>query len=126
MEIQITKFDHFGRGIGKINNKVVFVNKALPKEIVDISITKEKKNYYEGDINKIILESPFRVQPICPFYDKCGGCDFLHTTYEEEKDFKLAKGKELLGNVDTIYETKKLNYRNKVVLHVKEWKIEEI
>ena len=123
MKVNIIKFDHFGRGIAKVDNKIVFVDKALPNEIVDISITNSKKNYQEGKINKIIKESDVRVKPICPYYDKCGGCNFLHTNYEIEKEFKLEKGKELLGKIDNFYETKELNYRNKVTLHVKNNKL---
>ena len=123
MKINVLKFDHFGRGIGKINEKVVFVDKTLPGEIVDVKITSEKKNYCVGKINNIIKKSDYRIEPVCPYYDKCGGCNFLHTTYEIEKEFKMNKGKELLGKVDNFYETKELNYRNKVTLHVKNNKI---
>ena len=123
MEVSINKFDHFGRGLGKLNDKVIFIDKALPEEIVDAEITNEKKNYQEGKIVKIIKESDSRVKPICPLFNKCGGCNFLHTTYETEKNFKLEKGIELLGKIDNFYETKELNYRNKVTLHIKDNKI---
>lgn len=123
MEVSIIKFDHFGRGLGKIDNKVVFIEKALPEEIVDVEITIKKKNYQEGKIERIIKESNTRVKPICPFYDRCGGCNFLHTNYETEKSFKKEKGIELLGKIDNFYETKNLNYRNKVTLHIKNNKI---
>ena len=119
MKVSIIKFDHFGRGIGKINEKIVFVNRALPGEIVDVSVFNEKKNYLEGNIKGIIKEVNTRIKPICPYYDKCGGCNFLHTTYEVEKEFKTNKAKELLGKCDKFYETSNLNYRNKVTLHVK-------
>lgn len=119
MEVNINKFDHFGRGLGKINDKVIFVDKALPEEIVDVDVINKKKNYEVGKITRIIKESNSRVKPICPLFDKCGGCNFLHTTYETEKKFKLEKGIELLGKIDNFYETKELNYRNKVTLHVK-------
>ena len=119
MKVNIIKFDHFGRGIGKINEKIVFVNRALPGEIVDVSVFNEKKNYLEGNIKGIIKEVNTRIKPICPYYDKCGGCNFLHTTYEVEKEFKTNKAKELLGKCDKFYETSNLNYRNKVTLHVK-------
>lgn len=119
MEVSVLKFDHFGRGIAKVNDKVIFIDKALPKEIVDIRITNEKKNYNEGTINRIIHESDKRIKPICPYFDKCGGCTFLHTTEDQEKDYKLEKGKEFFGKIDNFYETKNLNYRNKVTLHVK-------
>ncbi len=118
MKVNIIKFDHFGRGIGRINQKVAFVYKALPNEVVDITVTNEKKNYFVGEICKIIKASEERVKPICPYYNKCGGCNFLHSKYEVEKAFKLNKGKELLGEIDSFYETKNLNYRNKVTLHV--------
>ena len=123
MKVNVIKFDHFGRGIGKINDKVVFIDKALPGEIVDIKITNEKKNYLESKIENIIKESNDRLKPICPLFNKCGGCNFLHTIYEKEKEFKLEKGKELLGNINKFYETNNLNYRNKVTLHVKDNKI---
>ena len=119
MEVNINKFDHFGRGLSKINDKVIFVDKALPNEIVDVDVINKKKNYEVGKITKIIKESDTRIKPICPLFDVCGGCNFLHTTYEQEKEFKTNKGIELLGNIDNFYETKELNYRNKVTLHVK-------
>lgn len=123
MKTNIIKFDHFGRGIAKINEKIIFIDRSLPGEIVDVNITKEKKNYLEGKINSIVKESDVRIKPICPFYNKCGGCNFLHTTYDIEKKFKLEKGKELLGEINNFFETKELNYRNKVTLHVKNNKI---
>ena len=86
MEVEISKFDHFGRGIGKINEKIVFVSRALPGEIVDILVTKNKKNYLEGKINKIIKPSINRIESLCPFYNKCGGCNFLHTTYDIDSE----------------------------------------
>lgn len=123
MEILINKLDHFGRGIGTINNKIVFVNRSLPEEIVDIKIIKEKKNFMEANINKIINPSKDRINALCPNYDKCGGCNLLHTTYDVEKNFKINKAKELLGRCDNFYETSNMNYRNKVTLHVKNNKI---
>ena len=119
MEVLINKLDHFGNGIGRINDKVIFVKRGLVGEIVDVNVTKDKKKFMEGEINEVIKESPSRIKSICPYYDKCGGCNFLHTTYDEEINFKKNKGIELLGNVNKFYETDKLNYRNKVTLHVK-------
>lgn len=117
MKLEIIKFDHFGRGIAKDNDKIVFVQNALPREIVDVIITNSKKNYSEAKINKIIKESKDRIPSICPFYEKCGGCQFLHTNYEVEKQFKINKACEVLGRCDHFYATEKLNYRNKCTLH---------
>ena len=123
MELKIIKFDHFGRGIAKDSNKIYFVDKALPGEIVDVIVTQEKKNYNEAKLDKVIEKSNQRIDSICPLFNKCGGCNFLHTTYEEEIKFKKEKALELLGRCDHFYETKDMNYRNKVTLHVKDDKI---
>ena len=77
MKIKIDDFDDLGNGLGKIDNKVCFVNKGLPNEVLNIEITKNTKSYINAKINKIIVPSKERLKPICPFYDVCGGCNFL-------------------------------------------------
>ena len=123
MKVKIEKFDHLGNGIAKNEDKIVFVKKALPNEIIDVSIKKEKKHYNVGTINEIIEPSKNRIKSICPYYDKCGGCNFLHAHYDVEKDFKINKGHELISNNLSFCDTKEYNYRNKVVFHIKDNKI---
>lgn len=118
MKIEILKFDHFGRGIARNKGKVLFIDRTLPGEIVDVNIINEKRTHAEGKIKKIIEESSYRIDPVCPFYKKCGGCNFLHTTYQKEKEIKKQKAREVLGRCDNFYDIKKMNYRNKVTLHV--------
>lgn len=117
MEVKIEKFDHLGNGIGKIDDKVIFVKKALPSEIVDVKIDVSRKKFDFGSINKIIKESDNRIDSICPYYEQCGGCDFLHTNIETEIDFKKDKAEDLIGKQGVFYNTKEFNYRNKVTLH---------
>ncbi len=119
MIIKINKLDSFGNGIAYIDNKTVFVKRALPGETVEIEIYKEKKNISFAKIINILEPSSERRKSICPYYDRCGGCDFLHTTDEVEKEFKINKAKYLFNRCDNYYETENLNYRNKVVLHSK-------
>ena len=113
---KIEKYDDLGNGITKINNKICFVKRGLPLEEVEVKVIKEKKNYGEGIINKIIMPSINRVKPICPFYNDCNGCDFLHTTIEEEKEFKKSRCLEFFNKFNNFYETNDY-YRNKIVLH---------
>ena len=123
MQIKIDDFDDLGNGLGKIDNKVCFVNKGLPNEVLDIEITKNTKSYINAKINEIIVPSKERLKPICPFYDVCGGCNFLHATKELENEFKIQKGKKFLGSINKLYETIEFNYRNKVIFHVKKGEI---
>ena len=124
MEVKIEKQDHFGRGIAFIDKKICFIKDTLPGEIVDIEIVKNKKNFLEGKVNKIIVESKNRIKPICPYFGVCGGCDLMHQEYNEQLEFKKNKVKELLkrfSNIDVdnikINHSNNLNYRNKIVLH---------
>ncbi|MDD2377409.1 MAG: 23S rRNA (uracil(1939)-C(5))-methyltransferase RlmD [Bacilli bacterium] len=128
MEIKIINLDHQGRGIGKINNKVVFIPNALIGEIVEIEIVKEKKKYLEGKVINYIKKSDDRISPKCPYFNKCGGCDLLHLSYPMQCQFKENKirdiTKKFIGSdieVKPIIRSNKIyNYRNKVTFHVKE------
>ena len=124
MNYKIEKLDYFGRGIARENGKAIFIENALPNEIVNVNLKEGK--YLEGTINHIIEKSPERITPKCPYYGICGGCQTSHMTYNEELKFKIEKVKELFqrnANIDIdpiINETKRFNYRNKVTLKVKE------
>ena len=95
MEIKIEKLDHQGRGIGKINEKVIFVPNTQIGEIVEIQIIKEKKKYLEGKVIKWIKKNN-RVEPLCPYYAECGGCDLQHISYENQCIYKENKIKEII------------------------------
>ncbi len=123
LEVEITNLDHFGRGIVK-KEKPIFIDNALVGEIVEIEITKDNKKYSEGRVIKYIKKSPLRVESNCPFYDKCGGCDLLHLSYQEQLKYKETKVKEIIKKfsglecVKEIVPTIQYNYRNKITLHV--------
>lgn len=128
MEVSISKLDNFGRGITYINNKICFVENALPNELVEIEIIKETSKYIEAKTIEIKEKSPFRIEEECPYSKICGGCNLNHICYNEENKFKLNKVKSLLiklANIDSniikSIEYKERNYyRNKIVLHGKD------
>lgn len=119
MEVEILGFDDLGNGITKINNKVCFIKKALPGELINIKIVKDNKKYSMGVITDIKKNSNSRINPICKYYDKCGGCNFLHAKESLEKEFKIERARKFFKRCDNFYETTCYNYRNKVKLHVK-------
>ena len=124
-EVITSTVNNFGNAITKIDNKVVFVEKALQDETLKVQIIKDYKNYQIAKIIKIIKPNKNRIKPICKYYDKCGGCTFLHTTYDEELSIKENYIKELFKDykVKNIIKTKEYNYRNKVTLHIKNKKL---
>ena len=123
----IEKLDNKGRGICFVDNKITFVENALPDEEVDIEIINSKSKYNEAKVKNYNKLSKDRVEVKCPYYDVCGGCDLLHLNYEKELEFKKNKVSNLLkkfGNIDynitKIISPLEYNYRNKATFHVKE------
>ena len=125
MEVKIEKLDNFGRGITYINDKICFVENALPDEIVDILVVTNKKKYQEAIVKKYLKVSDKRVKENCPFFKVCGGCNLSHMSYSDENNFKFEKIKQLVEKytsinsnlVDSIVFDDRDNYRNKIVLH---------
>ena len=126
MIVKIDRLDHQGRGIAKVNNITTFIPNALVDEIVDINIIETKKNYNIGKVNKYIEISKDRIEPICKYFNLCGGCDLMHMSYENQLLFKENKIKNIIErytNIDVnkvkkILYSNDLYYRNKVVFKV--------
>lgn len=118
-KIKVIDEDNNGNGITRIDNMVVFIKNALKDEELEIKIIEINKHYATAKIENIITKSKDRIEIICPFNDKCGGCSFLHTTYEKEKELKHKYLENLFNTNINYLETKNIyNYRNKVTLHV--------
>lgn len=118
-KVTIINEDMEGNGITRIDNFVIFVFGALKNEIVEIKITEVNKRFAKGKIVNIITESSMRKKVLCPIYDKCGGCNFLHTSYENERKIKKEEIERLFNRkVNYLNTNNSLNYRNKVVLHI--------
>lgn len=73
-----------GEGVGYFKKQVVFVPGALPGEEVVVEATKINPKFAEAKIKKIRIKSPYRVQPLCPVYDVCGGCQLQHLRYDQQ------------------------------------------
>lgn len=119
--IKITDINSEGAGVGRLDGQVVFVPYALPNETIETLIIKVSKNYAIGKLQKVIVPSVSRQEPLCPYFYKCGGCDFQHLKYEEELNLKCSstiKNIQKLSSSDiqikNIVGANKLwNYRNK-------------
>ncbi|WP_068715074.1 23S rRNA (uracil(1939)-C(5))-methyltransferase RlmD [Vibrio tritonius] len=76
--IKVEKLDHQGAGIAFLNKKPVFIEGALAGEQVLMQLTESKSKYARGKLIKVLEPSPERVNPFCPHYQLCGGCDLQH------------------------------------------------
>ena len=127
--VKVEKLDNLGRGIARIDNKIVFIENALPEEVVDIEIIKDKKNYSLARRIRLDKKSKYR-REICPYSDFCGGCDLISLEYDKQLEYKQNKIEELvrrnLGKdikINNIIYDKDFAYRNKILLHIMQEKL---
>lgn len=124
MKVTIDKLNYMGKGICRYNNKVMFVPYTLPKDEVLVTTFKESKRYDDARVVKFIKKSDSHIKPLCPYYERCGGCNYMHTSYESELDFKLNNIREIFNNngfypeIMEITSGERFYYRNKVTLNV--------
>lgn len=126
--LKIEKLDHYGRGITKFDNKTIFVENALPDEIVEINIIKEKKKFAEANVSKYFQKANNRIEPNCPYYNSCGGCNIMHLSYKDQLKFKQNKIENIIKKylneqikINNIVASDKIEfYRNKVTFQVRE------
>jgi 23S rRNA (uracil1939-C5)-methyltransferase len=87
--VQIEKLVIGGSGLGRLpDGKVVLVPYVLPGEEVDLRPVSQKKNYVEARAVKVLQPSADRVDPPCPYFPQCGGCDFQHVRSESQGEVK--------------------------------------
>ncbi len=85
-----------GEGIGRVDGYTLFVKDAVIGDTVEARITKCKKNYGYARVEKVTTPSPFRVEPRCPVYRQCGGCQIQTLQYERQLSYKQDKVRENL------------------------------
>lgn len=120
-----------GEGVGSINDKVIFIENALPEEEVICKIIEEKKNYSKGSLLHIIKSSSHRVDPPCPYFVECGGCQLQHADQDLsaliKKNQVISALKKIAGidnpKVDDVFRSEDIyGYRNKITLPLLESK----
>ena len=123
-KVKIIDEDNIGNGIARIDNLVIFIKNALIDEELEVEITNINKKYLNGIITNIIKSSFERKEPLCKYYEECGGCNFLHTSFDNEINIKTKYLNKLFNReINYIKVNNEYNYRNKVVLHILEGKI---
>ena len=125
IELEITDFDYDGFGISHFDNHTIFVSDALIGEKHLVKLLKVNKTIAFAKSEKIIIKSPNRVEPKCPYYKLCGGCNLMHLNYEEQLKVKVNALKntltKMIGEVkleEVIKADRIWNYRNKISLPV--------
>jgi 23S rRNA (uracil1939-C5)-methyltransferase len=125
LELEITDMDYEGLGISHYEGFTIFVRDALVGEIVKARIEKVSKSIAFAKAIFYIQRSEKRINPPCKYYSKCGGCNMMHMSYEEEiemkKNFFINTISKMVKNPPVegvITSDNPYNYRNKIQLPV--------
>ncbi|MBR3723621.1 MAG: 23S rRNA (uracil(1939)-C(5))-methyltransferase RlmD, partial [Selenomonadaceae bacterium] len=127
-EINIESLGAFGEGVGRVDGFTVFIDGALKNEKVLGKVTEVKKNYAVCSLEKILEKSPDRIEPICPLFYECGGCQLQHLSYDAQLAYKYELVKDLIQRIGKIKDAEilpvlgaenPLHYRNKMQFPVK-------
>ena len=125
-DIEITAYGSNGEGIGEKDGYVFFVPAVAVGDKLRVKVTHIKKNTIFAKPIKLITSGCGRVNPPCPVYEKCGGCQLQHLSYAEQLVFKKTLVKNNLRKIggidyfvpDVIPSGEKFRYRNKLNMPV--------
>ena len=126
--VSIESYTSEAMGVCRIDGRAVFVPRAIPGEEWEIRIVKVSASSVYARGERLLSPSPFRAEPACLYFGKCGGCDTWHMSYEEELRFKLDRVNAALRHIGkqefqaaTILACEDIeHYRNKGIFAVAE------
>lgn len=100
--IVITDYAAQGKAIARLDGKVIFTEGAVPGDVVDLLLTKNKKDFAEARVLKIITPSADRVTPFCMHFGVCGGCKWQMLPYQKQLQYKQQEAEQNLARIGKI------------------------
>jgi 23S rRNA (uracil1939-C5)-methyltransferase len=133
LDLTIEKLIYGGDGLARLPaddkgcGKAVFVPFVLEGEKVTATVTEEKPGFSRARVEGIVEASPHRIEARCPYFGRCGGCHYQHSTYEHQLEVKaavLAENFRRLAKVDLpaelqVHPSPPWEYRNRTRLQVR-------
>lgn len=132
LELEIVTLTNLGVGLARVPHPadpaarwVVMVPFSLPGERVRARVFRNHKNYSEADLLAVLAPSPHRVEPSCPLFGRCGGCQYQNLAYPEQLAWKRRQVEELLRHMagiefpvaPVIGSPAEYGYRSKITPH---------
>jgi 23S rRNA (uracil1939-C5)-methyltransferase len=98
-ELVVEKISSDGRGIARTDEGVVFVEGALPGEVVEAELVRRKKDFAFARLVRVKESDARRVSPACPVFGTCGGCQLQHASYRLQLEIKVRIVKDALSRI---------------------------
>jgi 23S rRNA (uracil1939-C5)-methyltransferase len=100
--ITITDYAAQGKAIARHEGKVIFTEGTMPGDVVDIMLTKNKKDWAEAKVLKIVNPSSDRIEPFCQHFGSCGGCKWQMLPYHKQLEFKQQEAEQHLLRIGKV------------------------
>jgi 23S rRNA (uracil1939-C5)-methyltransferase len=124
IDFEIDQMDPLGQGVSKKGGKITFIAGTLPGETGTALIYKCSKGVQFARLQQLDETACNRLEPDCPHFSRCPGCQYLHTDYASELKYKKATLARYLAAFDVSGESmemvaapRRLAYRNRIQLH---------
>lgn len=123
LEVEIDALAMGGKGVGRAAGLVLFVERGLPGQRLRVCVTRRKKRHAEAEILAVLRQGEGQVEPPCPHFGMCGGCDWQHLDYANQLEWKRAITAESLQRIagmakvevlPTLPSPRQFHYRNKM------------
>jgi 23S rRNA (uracil1939-C5)-methyltransferase len=112
VNLTIEKLVYGGDGLARLpEGRTVFLPFVLPAEEVSATIVQEKNTFSRASLDQVLKPSPYRVQPLCPYFGSCGGCHYQHSGYAAQLENKRAILRE------TFQRNGKLEWKGEIITH---------
>jgi 23S rRNA (uracil1939-C5)-methyltransferase len=129
--LTIEKLVYGGEGLSRLEGKVVLIPFVLPSEVVRAEIERAKNDLWRGRLLEVLQPSPARITPGCPYFQRCGGCQYQHIDYPfqlQQKREILREALQRVGKIEFagdigVVSGEPWQYRNRVQLHIEDGKV---
>ncbi|MEO6133940.1 MAG: 23S rRNA (uracil(1939)-C(5))-methyltransferase RlmD [Ginsengibacter sp.] len=121
--IEVTGYAAEGKSLARVDGKVIFIEGAVPGDVVDVRITRNKKDWAEGKASQIKEFSADRVTPFCIHFGICGGCKWQMLPYDKQLQYKEQEVRDVMKRIGHLEglpvlpimgSEKTIHYRNKL------------
>jgi 23S rRNA (uracil1939-C5)-methyltransferase len=126
VDLKVEDIAFGGKGVARENGKVIFIPFTIEGELVSANITREKKQFAEAKIVDLREKSPHRVEPLCPYFGRCGGCAYQHIDYAHQPEIKSRQVRDVLQRIGKLKDVPMrpiipspltYAYRNRITVH---------
>jgi len=118
--------------VARAGGKIVFVPLTIDGERVEVQIVEQKHKFDRAELRKVLRNSTERVEPLCPYFGRCGGCDYQHISYRHQLELKRRQVSELLKRVGHLSDVavapaipcrSPYAFRNRITVHAEHGRI---